>query len=183
MSNKTILVATLAAALVSGPAFAGPKYNYIEGGFARIDLDGGPTLDGPSVAGSFAITDNFHVTGEFNMGSGSGVRLDLFTVAAGYNHSFSDNADFVARLGWYNSRVKTNPLPSVTDDGFMAQIGIRGQLTPAFELNGFITSFDGDDTSLDVGAVYNFADAFGVTGTVRFSDDYTILGLGLRYTF
>jgi hypothetical protein len=183
MSNKSILVAALAMITIPGTVVAGPMYNYVEGGFVRHDLDGGPNLNGGAIAGSFAITDNFHVMGEFSSASNSGVSLDLFTVALGYNHSISDTTDFVARAGWVTGRAKVNPLPSVSDDGWMAQIGLRSQMTSRFEFNGFITTIEGDDTSLDFGAVYNFTDALGATGIIRFGDDVTTLGLGLRFSF
>ena len=62
--KRSLIALTLAAALpFSAMAADGISYNYIEGGYAATNVDGGSDADGWALKGSGAIAPNFHVFG------------------------------------------------------------------------------------------------------------------------
>lgn len=184
MKAKTIAAVVLLAGVAPAMA-AGPNYNYVEVAYDNVDIDGGGSIDGFDVAGSFAINDSFHVTGGYQYLKESPLTLTGLTVAGGYNLDLNETTDLVARLGLARATAKISGFGSGSDNGFVAQAGVRSMINDSFELNGFVTHVDagGSETALELGAVYRFANNFGVTGGLAFSDDATTIRIGGRFSF
>jgi hypothetical protein len=165
---------------------AGPTYNYIDAAYLSVDVDNGPTLDGFGIAGSFALTESFHVVAGYAELSKSPFTVSDGSLALGWNHSLNDITDFVARAGWEYGRVKLSGFGSDDDNGWSVEVGLRSMLTPQFELNGFISHvdiFDGDDQIVSVGGVYYFTPSIGLGAGVSLSDDATGWNVGVRFAF
>lgn len=182
---KKIITAVVMLAGVAPAIAAGPNYNYVEVAYDDVDIDGGGSIDGFDVAGSFAINDSFHVTGGYQYLKDSPLTLTGLTVAGGYNLDLSETTDLVARLGLARGEAKISGLGSASENGWIAQVGVRSMINDSFEVNGFVTQADvgGSETALELGAVYRFANNFGVTGGVGFSDDATTFRIGGRFSF
>ncbi len=185
MQKNVVVVAVAILALSPIAAVAGPGYDYVEAGYVNVKIDNGPTLDGFGLRGSFSVNEQFHVTAHYIQTSDSPLTLSETMVALGYSMNLSDRADFVARAGWLQSRVKITGLGSATESGYMLQAGFRSMMSAEIELNGFVTHRDagGSETSLDLGGVYHFNQQFGASLGVSFSDDATIWTLGGRFSF
>jgi hypothetical protein len=187
MSSK--IVVSLAVALALAPlavSAASPSYNYVDIGYASVDLDDGPSLDGYGLDASIALNDNFHLVAGYAEVSKSPVTLTTGTVGLGYNYAMTGTTDLVARVAWVNARLKASGLGSASDDGWSAQAGARSMLTEQFELNGFINYvdvFDDSETSLEFGGVYHFTEVVGLGASVDFADDATSWFVGLRLSF
>jgi hypothetical protein len=165
---------------------AGPTYNYLDARYLSVDVDNGPTLDGFGVGGSFALTESFHVVGEYSDVSDGPLTLERGRVAFGWNHSLNDITDFVARAGWEYGRVKLSGFGSESDNGWSVEAGVRSMLSSQFELNGFISHvdlFDGDEQFLNVGGMYYVTPSIGLGAGVSLSDDSTGWDVGVRFAF
>lgn len=184
--RNILLAAALAAIAV--PAFAsdgGPSYSYIDVGYVNYDFDGGGSADGFGVGGSFAVNEQFHVIGDVVRVSDSGVSVTLSTVAGGYAFPISGTTDFVGRLGVAHARVGVSGFGSASDNGWMAQAGLRSMVSPDFELNGFVTHVDvgGSETGFSFGLVKGFSERVGGIADVEFSDGDVALTIGARFSF
>lgn len=187
----------VAAGLLAGAGFAvaddssgGPTYTYAELGYLNLDIDDGGSLDGFRLGGSFAVNPQFHILAEYLDLCESGLSIDTTVLAAGFNMPLAGATDLVARVGWVHAGAEVDldpPLGSLSDsdNGWMAQAGLRSMLTPQLELNGFVTHTDvaGSDTALSIGAVYRFSNAFGVFGNAEFADGSTLASAGVRFSF
>jgi hypothetical protein len=180
-------IAVVAAAALATPALAAerPSYNYVEGAYVNLDIDEGGSIDGFGVTGSFAIGDMYHVMADYARLSETGFSGSVTTLAFGLNAPIAHNTDFVARIGWVNARASAFGF-SASDDGWMAQAGVRSMITPFVELNAFLTHTDvggATDTSIGAGAGYWFTRNFGVFGGFDYSDGDTLARVGLRLSF
>lgn len=184
--RNTLFVAALVAVAV--PAFAsdgGPAYSYIDVNYVNYDFDGGGSADGFGVTGSYAINEQFHVLGDIARVSDSGVSVTMSTLAGGYAYPISGTTDFVGRLGIVHARVGVSGFGSASDDGWMAQAGVRSMLSSDLELNGFVTHADvgGSETGLSLGLVKGFSERVGGVAGVAFADGDVALNLGVRFSF
>ena len=189
--RKIALIALIAAAPLSAianpfgaQAASGLSYDYVGAGYASLDPSGVSRLDGFGVDGSVAINQNFHLKADFIRGKDSPVTLRRTRAAAGFHMPLDSNVDLVARLGWSFAKGKVSGVGSASDDGVLGQVGVRGMINAALELNTFVTYDDIDSkASFDLGAVYNFTPEFGATAGYSYSSDVEIWNIGLRYNF
>lgn len=131
----------LAIAAISLPLAAQAEFNYtyLEGGYVRLEPDRfNDSGNGIGVRGSAALSQNLFITGEF-----SSVEFDIgpfdadtdqYGVGLGLHMPATDRMDFVGSLSWINVDIDN----FADDDGFRLDLGLRGQVTPAFELAGGI---------------------------------------------
>ena len=100
MKRSVLLLALLVAAPFAASAADGISYNYVQGGYVATNTDG-PDADGWGVAGSAAISNNFHVFGDFSQqdldGPGN-IDFDQWRAGIGYNHALSQNMDLLSRV-------------------------------------------------------------------------------------
>lgn len=192
MRNKQTRGVAIAAMAVmistAGVATAnptGPSYNYVDIGYLDLDLDGGGSIDGYGLTGSFAVAEQFHIFAGYARFSEGILTLDTTTLGGGWNMPLNQTTDFVARLGLVRVGASATGFGSASDNGWSVQGGIRSMVAPQFELNAFVThtDVDGSDTAFSVGGVWHFTNNFGVSGGLSFSDGDTVKGLGVRFSF
>ncbi|MBX3705761.1 MAG: hypothetical protein KF911_03925 [Pseudomonadales bacterium] len=106
-------------------------------------------------------------------------------VEGGYSRiDFDDldaDGDLVGQAAWV--RVEVGPFE---ENGVGLFGGVRAMLSPQFELNGgmgYVDIDDSDETSLDLGMVYNVTDMFAVSAGASIGDESTSYGIGLRLYF
>lgn len=184
-------VAAITALAFAAPVLAdGVSYNYIEGGYQRVEFDdsfGDVDGDGFGIGGSFAVNDSWHLfagysTADFDFD----VELDQLSVGGGFHTPLSDRLDFVANFSYVRLDASSNGF-SVDDDGFGLTAGLRGMAADRLELAGFVDYVDldesGDDTSIRGEAWYKFTDSAAVGFTLGSGDDVTSYGIGVRVFF
>lgn len=184
------ILSTAALLALASPALAdGLSYNYIEAGFAQIDLDDDIVdVDGDGFAfgGSFEVGDQMFVFAEYGSSDFDfGVDLDELAVGLGFHTAMSSNVDFVARIAYVSVEASAFGI-SADEDGFGASIGMRGKPAERIELEGnlsYVDLGDGDDTSVNGAAWYEFTDTFAVGLNIGLGDDMTRYGIGARLYF
>ena len=183
------IVLMLLVAFSASVSAQGLSYNYVQGSYGRVDLDG-PGLnvdgDGLGLSALFAIDDNFHVFGEYQTADMDfGVDLSLLELGAGYHTNISPNLDVYANLGYVNVEADAG-FASSDEDGFSIGLGLRGGVSEAVELYGGLdyVDFDTDsETRANAGFVLALNSNWGVGMKATFWDDVNIYQLNARWYF
>jgi opacity protein-like surface antigen len=176
--------AIVAFAAAPFAAVAGPDYTYLGAGYGVIEPDGLDDFDGFTLEGSVAVHENVHLLAEFIQGEEGPIEIDRTRIAAGYNMPLNSTTDFVARAGWSFIDVDAGRFISASDDGFLAQVGVRSMATEVLELNAFLVYDDLEsELGLQLGGVYNFTPNLGATAGYSYSGEIQTVGVGLRYNF
>jgi hypothetical protein len=172
------------------------SYSYADLAYITTDIDGvDEDLDGFGLRGSIEITDQVFLFGTYTDQSadsgGANVDYTTYTLGGGYAWSLSDSTDLYGRLGYTNAEVQVS-VPglggfSADDDGFLLGMGLRGRVSPQFELEGAVNYWDysegGDDTSLGAAARWFFTDQFSAFAEGEFGNDVSTFGIGMRWNF
>ena len=192
--TKLAALTLLAALPLAATAAEGVSYNYVEGGYAGTETDGGDA-DGWAVNGSGAIAPNFHLFGGYSNQEidDSNIDFDQWRVGVGYNHEVSPRADLVTRVAYEKFDAGRDILGNDLDaDGWSVEAGVRGSLTPALEGYAMAGFEDGDaigggDRDGEfygrLGAQVKFNPMWGINGDVKFIDGDTQFFVGPRITF
>lgn len=207
MKKSLLALSLLAAITSSAAAFAadGLSYNYVEGGYVATNLDNGNDkidADGWGIDGSVALSPNFHIFGGVNgqksdafdfLGSRVDTDVNQWRAGVGYNVAIAPNADLVARVAYEKFEVDDITVGGQRfdinqgDDGYSAEVGVRGALASNFE--GYATAgyedFGGgaDDFYGRLGAQVKFNPTWGLSGDVKFADGDTQWFVGPRLTW
>lgn len=185
--NKIAALALVAAfpfAAAAQSNGSGLSYNYVQGGYVGSNTDAGDT-DGWGLGGSVAVHPNVHLFGNFASHEidGTSVDIDQWRAGVGYNRAFSPNADFVANIAYdrYDAGA------GLDFDGYSAEAGVRGALSPMFEGYALLGYEDGGDFDGDaygrLGATVKFNRTWGVNADVKFADGDTQYFVGPRLTW
>lgn len=188
------IVSSLIATAALVPAFAhadGFSYSYLEGAYVNTDIDNfDKDIDGFSLRGSFEITPNIFVFGNYTDQStsifGTDAGLEQFQLGAGYAWPLGKNLDLYGKVGYAHAQLEV-PGPNLDDDGYTLGVGMRGRPMEALELEGSVNYLDlndsGDDTSLGVAARYFFTPQFAAGIEGNFGDDANTYGVNVRWSF
>lgn len=188
--KRSLLALTLLAALpFAASAADGVSYNYVQGGYNKIDGD--LSADGWSLKGSAALAPNVHVFGSYDSLKTEyfmGVRpkFDALEVGVGYNAPISAKADFVGTLAYQHGKAKVGSV-SESSNGYAAEAGVRGAMSPMLEgwaLAGYEDAKDVDGAFYGrVGGQVKFNPTWGLVGDVKFADGDTQLFVGPRLSW
>lgn len=184
-------IAVISSLVLGAPALAEtPNWNYAEAGWQRIDIDESgidADADGFGIGGAFELADSWHILASYQTADFDfGIDFDQLTIGGGYHTAITDTTEFVADLSYVRVEASAGG-SSADDDGLAGRIGLRSMLTDQFELAGFITQTElddsGGDTAIGGEAWYSFTPMFAAGANVSFSDDVTQYGLGFRVYF
>lgn len=190
-SSLVILILALSAS-ASAQNF---DYTYLTLGYANTDFDAlDADGDGFTLGGSYAFTNKLHGFANYDAADldssilAVGVDATRFNAGVGYNTTMSDKLDMFARLSYeYVDLDGGAGNGSIDDSGFGFGVGLRFAASNQLELDAGIKYVDygdlGDDTSLQVGGLYDFTDTFAVGLAVETSDDVTKFALTGRFYF
>ncbi len=209
--KKSLLTLSLFAALpaiglsAAASAAEGISYNFVEGGYVASNLDNGNDdidADGWGVNASVALHPNFHLFGGVNgqqsddfgfLGTRVETDVNQWRAGVGYNVEIAPKVDLVARAAYEKFEVDDVTVNGQTfdinegDDGYSAEVGVRGALATNFEgyaTAGYQDFGDGaDDFYGRVGAQIKFNPTWGVSGDVKFADGDTQYFVGPRLTW
>ena len=185
---KASKIALLAATVISVPSVyaASPDFNYVEGGYAKIDVDDTSyDPDGFKVSGSALVGKNVFLNGSYTDTSDEVANRDIdfnqLSLSLGYRMAASSNTDVYGVVSYEEAELE-----SYDQNGYGLTAGIRSRVTPNIELDGgvsYIDLDDDDDTYLNLGASYYFTPEAAVSISYRTSDDNDIMGIAARYSF
>lgn len=181
----TLIALALAAVLPFAANAEELSYNYLETGYTLFNTN--PDAEGPTVNGSYAINDNFHVFGGYSKLDidTTPVDLDLWNIGLGYRYGLNANTDLLVR-GAYE---KANFDRGFGDpDIWRAETGVRSALV-ADRLEGWALAGyeDSDVASGDVygkvGLQYKFSSTWGLVAEAKFIDGDEQYFIGPRLSF
>ena len=181
----------LGTSLVAGTCLAGegPRYTYLEAGYAHVEFDNFNNADGDQfgAGGSLALTDMVHLFGSYAEGSveaSNGPSIDTTNAVAGIglNYAVEPAFDVVGRVSYVYAKAEAGNF-DVDDSGLGLSVGVRDMITPTIEVNGdinYVDFGDSSDTSLRLGAVFNFTEMVAMTVNASFGEDVASYGVGVR---
>lgn len=199
MMNAKRIALFCAGLCLSAPTLAATVgWNYVEGGYTRIDIDGDggdSTPDGFVFEGAMGFGDYVfgRVKHQATSDSDSGVDVDVdFTsVGIGYRFAASSSTDYYIvgsfeRIGLEASGYGMSD--SDSGNGFGAYAGIRSMLTESLEVHGElgyinVDDYDISDVSIEAGAHYYLAPQFAAGLSYKRFDDFGMLNATVRYRF
>lgn len=180
----SLIALTLAAALpLSAMAADGVSYTYVEGGYSKLNTDGGDA-DGWALKGSSAIAPNFHVFGSYGQQEidNTNIKLKGGNVGVGYNRPISQTTDFVSKVAYEGTKAG-----NYNQDGYSLEAGLNSRLSPRFSGQVAVGYEDGDNVDGEVygklGGQVHMTRNWSLSGDVKFADGAQQYFIGPRYTF
>lgn len=196
----------LAAALAATSSFAVQasellNYNYIEGGYARTNIDvdgvGDADFDGFQIRGSAELGESFYLFGGYgstrNDDAGVDIDFDELQGGVGYRVPVGQMAaDFLAEAAYLRQEIDADDIANASASGGRISVGFRGAMSEHFE--GYAKAsynnggdFDGSFSGL-VGMQFKFAETWGIVGEIEAGElgdgvDVTKYLIGLRASF
>lgn len=187
--KRSLIALGLLAALPFAASASDLSYNYVEGGYTRVN-GLGTKVDGPAINGSVALGSRFHVFGGYEALDIDAVNADMdsWNLGVGYNHELSRSTDLVARLGYRDFDFSSPFSPSLGGKSYFTEVGVRSQLAPSFE--GYLyAGYDRPDGAGSgdfygrIGGQFNLNKSWGLVADARFGDGAEQYFFGPRFTF
>ncbi|QSX74742.1 hypothetical protein HIV01_016500 [Lysobacter arenosi] len=209
--KKTLMALALvaiAAPIASQASEAnGIGYNYAQLDYVYSDSDAFD-MDGGTLSGSYAFTDNFFTFGEYGKVKGDhdvsdfvfeggfdGMKADVkdshWSLGAGFNASIGDRADWVTKVAYDRHTVKASGygmrIREHIDGGYITT-GVMGRVTDKLTANAYLGYTDYNrgyegNAFADFGAVYAFNPTWGLHVGAVLSDATETYSLGVRASF
>lgn len=180
--TTTLLGITLLAAFPLDALADGPDWQYVEGGYTQLDVDGNDSFDpdGVVISGTHLVTPNVYVTGDYRMTEEGRFDLDMLTVGAGYRMPINGMTD-----AYFGANYEELDTSGYNESGYSLNAGVRTMLTRQFELSGEVGYYDVDDGegTVKVAANYYFNTDWAVGASYEMIDDLNIMSLTARYSF
>lgn len=158
------------------------SYTYAELRFVDVDLAGG---DGFRLNGSYDLAGNWILVGgltalDFN----NNVDSTIVELGGGYVYHYSSDFDLLGTLRLVRADFDT-PGGGGDENGFALAGGVRGLLTPQFEIRGSLNhiNLDDSDTYLEFAADYYFSDRLAAGISLEFAGDTDAFTIGGRWYF
>lgn len=160
------------------------SYSYFEAGVTRVDPDTGGAQNGFGFGGTGALTDNWHVFGNYRSYDidvlNTTIDVDGWNLGLGYNMGISDSADFFGRVSYEKLDAQ------IADaNGWGLQAGVRNAFNENFEGGASLKYTDiesSTNTSVELYGQYKFGE-WGIVGTLNLSNDGNELFVGPRISF
>ncbi len=180
----------LAGLLVQGVAIAQTvekkqtdlSYTYAELRFVDVDFRGG---DGLRLLGSYALQNDWLIVGSLTtLDFDNNVDITTLELGAGYIWKYSDDFDLTSTLRIVSTDIDAAGV-STDDTGFGLSAGIRGLLSPEFEIRGSVNhiNLDNSDTYLELAGDYYFTENFAAGVTLEFAGDTDAFTIEARWYF
>lgn len=184
MLKKIALAAALA--LPAAAMAEGLSYNFIEAGYATVDLDGGGSVDGFGFGASYLVSDPVFLRTGYSRFKKGGVEISGFNGGVGYRHALTPMVDLNATADLVFADIDAGNLGSDDDVGYSVGAAVRALVAKPLELNGGVSYtdvFDDGQVSFDIGAVYSFTSQLALVGGAEFSDGDKTYSIGGRFMF
>jgi len=164
------------------------SYSYVDLAYVDQDFEGlGPSADGFGLRGSIGFAENWLAFAEYSSTSVQGVDIELTAVGLGGHYGLSEQLDLVGRVGYFEVSVDAGGGLNADDDGYLLDLGLRGQVTEGVELEGGARYTDlsdgGNDTALFVGGRFHFNKTWAVGAEYQSGDDISTILAYVRASF
>ena len=164
------------------------SYSYVDLAYVDQDFEGlGPSADGFGLGGSIGFAENWLAFAEYSSTSVQGVDIELTAVGLGGHYGLSEQLDLVGRVGYFEVSVDAGGGLNADDDGYLLDLGLRGQVTEGVELEGGARYTDlsdgGNDTALFVGGRFHFNKTWAVGAEYQSGDDISTILAYVRASF
>lgn len=176
--KKIVLALALAAPFTVGAEDL--SYSYLQAGATRIDVDDAGSENGFGFGGAGALTENWHVFGNYRSYDVEDIDVDGWNLGLGYNMGISDSADFVGRVSY--EKAEAGPFDA---NGWGLEAGVRNAFTDKLEAGvalKYVDIEDENDTSVELYGQYKFG-SWGIVGSLNFNNDGNELFIGPRISF
>jgi hypothetical protein len=184
--GKAMLGSLLLAATPLAAQAEGMSYSYVEADYVDVDIDNAPSGDGFGVRGSVGFLDNLFAFADYLDASVDVVDIENLSVGIGGHYPVADNLDVTGRIGYTEFDLSAPGFGSVSDDGYLLSLGLRGQVSQ-FEAEGNVIYTDlsdgGDETAFEVAGRWNFTEMFSAGVAYRVGDDINTLYAGVRLSW
>lgn len=163
-------------------------YNYLSLGYGNTDFDGIGDGDGFTLGGSYAFNGKYHAFARYESAElASVIDATRWQAGVGYNRWLTERVDLVARLSYEYVEFDSGILTSVDDTGFGLSVGVRYRSSDKLELSAAIKRTDysdfGDDTGIEVGALYKLTNIYSLGVRADWGDDVNTFTLSGRFYF
>ena len=163
------------------------SYSYVDLAYVDQDFEGvGPSADGFGLRGSVGFAENWLAFAEYSSTSVQGVDIEQIAVGLGGHYALTEQLDLVGRVGYFEVSLDAGAL-NADDDGYLLDLGLRGQVTEGVELEGGARYTDlsdgGNDTALFVGGRFHFNKTWAVGAEYQSGDDVSTLLAYVRASF
>lgn len=184
MKRVLILSVLFSPGIVFAQAATQPDlgYSYAELRYVDTDENGG---DGLQLGGSYDLGNNWLIVGSFtDVDYNFNVDQTTLEIGGGYVYAFDQDFDLVSTVSVVDTEIDT-PGGSADDSGVALSAGVRGLLTPQFEVRGSVNhvNLDNSDTYLEVGGDYHFTPEIAAGVTAQLAGDNDLFTIGARWFF
>jgi hypothetical protein len=162
------------------------SYSFVDVAYVETDIDDAPTADGFALRGSAGFAENWFAFADYSDQSVAGVDLTQYAVGIGGHYGLAENLDLVGRVGWAKVEIDAGPFFDADDDGYLLDLGLRGRVGDAVELEGgarYVDFGDGDETSLFFGGRFHFNDTWALGAEFQSGDDVDAILAYVRASF
>jgi hypothetical protein len=173
------------AALPAAVCAADLGYTYAEGRYLHVEPDAGNDADGATLIGWYRLNEHLFAIGQvIQTDAGNNVKATTGALGAGLILPLGRQWDAVA-IATARRTELDRAAADVHENGYGAQLGLRGMPIPKFEARLFANYVNviGDDTSFFVSGDYWFSPTFAAGVAAEFGGDVKSYSLGVRYSF
>jgi hypothetical protein len=160
-------------------------YTYAEARYLNIDPERGADADGATAIGWYRLNERFFLTGQYiGVDFDSGVDAKTFALGGGFIQSLNDHWDVVVLASARRTELDTG-LTTAADNGYAAQLGIRGMPIPRLETRAFVNhvNVNRGETSLFLSGDWSFTPSLAGGIAAEFGENANTISVGLRYAF
>jgi hypothetical protein len=159
-------------------------YTYAELRYVDVRREQGADADGGTAIGWYRLNESVFAIGQIVMTEADN-DAEATTLAAGAGYILPINAQWDAVAIGTLRRTEIDAVRDVEEDGYGAQLGLRGMPIPKLEARAFINYVDviEDDTSLFVSGDYWFSPQLAAGVAAEVGGDADVFSIGLRYSF
>jgi hypothetical protein len=160
-------------------------YTYAEARYLNIDFDQGGKADGATAIGWYRLDPRFFLIGQVtDVDRDGGADATTFAAGGGYILTLNDHWDVVATATFRRAELDTGPR-TLGNNGYGAQLGIRGMPISRFEARAFVNHVDitEPDTSFFLSGDWSFTPSLAAGIAAEFGGNADTISVGFRYAF
>jgi hypothetical protein len=187
LRTHVLALAALGAAAITPATGFGSDLGYTYAELRYLSVDGGdaPDADGGTAIGWFRLHENFFLIGQVvRTRNDNDVDATTGALGGGAILPVSDSWDVVAIATARRTKLEADVI-DVEEDGYGAQLGLRGMPVPKLEARIFANYVDvvDEDTSVFVSADYWSSPTFAAGVAAEVGGDVDTYSIGIRYSF
>lgn len=207
MTIKTLpLIGTLSTAVSCGAFATAPDWNYVEGGYTAMHIDGSEDQKGFHLGGALIFNEYFFFRGRYTavddsipgVINGAPASFDIETewdnFGLGFRKGISRFTDVygVVAIEYLKYTVSRTGFSVDNDEtGYSINGGVKSRISDSLEVFGelgFINVNGEDfqdisDIGVNIGAYYYFTDQFAIGTDYRRVDETYLINASVRYSF